>query len=566
MGKIWNYTPINNLSLLEDLQNQINVNAFVAESLIKRGVSNFNQAKAFFRPSLELMNSPFLMLNMQTAVDCIVQHKNEKILIYGDYDVDGTTAVSVLFNFLKRNNFNVEYYIPSRYKEGYGVSMLGVQKAVDENFKLMIALDCGITALEQADVLQKNGIDFIICDHHLPGENLPNAIVLNPKQANCSYPFKELSGCGVGFKLIQALIQNNIGNMDMVKPDLPLLALSIGADMVPVVDENRCLSALGLQQMGLEYNHGLKLLVEACKLQAPFKMQDIGFTIGPRINAAGRMDDALKVVELFTNPLPLEDLKELVKDIEEDNSFRKLEEETVVKEALAIALSNNEHENKFTTVVHHPNWKKGVIGIAASQLQKTLHVPTIVLTQNDEDEYFTGSGRSVGTINLYECLKECSDLLIKFGGHAAAAGLTIEEKNIPLFAQKFNAVVQQKSVQQDFVQRLNIDAYINFSQITLKSVQVLNQFEPCGIQNPKPIWASQNVKSKYVSVVGKNHLKLKLYQIHEPDCTVDAIFFSAVEHYEKIVNSTFSISFELDINNWNNQKNIQLLVRDIQFV
>ncbi len=565
MHKIWKYDSPADELLVADLQKQINVSAFIAESLVKRGVKNFEEAKTFFRPNLDLLHSPFLMLNMQDAVDCVLRNQKNKILIYGDYDVDGTTAVSLLFNFLKRNSFNVEYYIPSRYKEGYGVSLLGVQKAIDENFSLMIALDCGITAVEQAEALKNKGIDFIICDHHLPGEILPNAIILNPKQNNCTYPFKELSGCGVGFKLIQALIQQNIGTIEDVQNHLPLLALSIGADMVPVVGENRLLAALGLQQMNGDYNTGLQLLAKNCKINPPYKMQDIGFTIGPRINAAGRMGDADKVVELFTNPLPKEDLLDIVKDIEEDNNERKHEEETITKEALAMALSREVEGQIFSTVVHHANWKKGVIGIVASQLQKTIYVPTIVLTQNDEDDYFTGSARSVGNINLYECLKECSEFVIKFGGHAAAAGLTIEEKNIPAFSKKFNAVVRQKSVPEDFIPKLHLDAWIDLAQISINSINILNQFEPCGIQNPKPIWASKNVRCKHLDVVGKNHLKLTVFQTHQPEITQNAIFFNGLDYYQKIKEAQFSIAFELDINEWNNQKNIQLLIRDIQF-
>lgn len=550
---------------INSLNKSINTPTFISKILINRGVTDFEKAKAYFRTDISEVHDPYLMLNMEKAVTLIEESilNKQRILFYGDYDVDGTTAVTVMVNYFKNLGIVPRYYIPNRYSEGYGISKKGVDLAIKNKIDLFISLDCGISAIDSIEKLQKNNINVIVCDHHLPSEILPNATILNPKQKNCKYPFKELSGCGVGIKLLQALAKKDIGEDQWINDQMDLLTISIGADMVPIIGENRYYCSIGLKQLENSINPGVRALLEVSNLKPPFSMQTIGFGIGPRINAAGRMDHAHKIIDLLTS-FDEQILFDIAEDVNNDNITRKDLENQTTKEALSKLASLNEESTKFSAVVYNENWVKGVIGIVATKLQSHFFVPTVVITK-DENGLCTGSARSVGEINLYNALSECKDLLIKFGGHAAAAGLTINEDNIIPFTKAFNHAVKKLSKESDFKPKLIIDNYITLDEITAPGIKILKQFEPCGIGNPTPIFATKNLKAQHINVVGKNHLKFSIFDPANPIISHQAIFFNSIDNYYNIQNKSFDLCYELGFNEWNGKKSIQLLVKDIKF-
>src|SRR5690554_4246408 len=431
MNTKWLIKDAPNLTQVEALKNEMNVSEVVAYMLVQRGITEFDAARAFFRGTLKELHDPFLMKDMDRAVDRIniALEEGQKIMIYGDYDVDGTTAVSLVYGYLSQLTDQIAYYIPDRYEEGYGVSEKGIRVAHEEGFSLIITLDCGIKANDKVDLANSLGVDVIICDHHTPGEVLPDAIVLDPKRKDCDYPYKELSGCGVGFKLMQALTSTNKWDESELLQHLDLLAISIAADIVPVTGENRLLAQFGLKQLNENTRPGIDIMLNLAKREKPLTLTDIVFTIAPRINAAGRIDDAKKAVKLLTSN-DKDELKSIALRIHEYNEERRVLDKEITEHALAIVEEDSGFDKKCTTVVYHESWHKGVIGIVASRLIENYYRPTIVLTQAEDGETWTGSARSIKGVNIYNVLEKCSAYLEKFGGHYFAAGMTLKNEQL----------------------------------------------------------------------------------------------------------------------------------------
>ena len=559
MGKRWEI-KIADSSLVKDLAKELNVSEIVAYLLVLRGVTTFQDAKLFFRPEIEHLHNPFLMKNMQQAVarieDAIA--KNQKILVYGDYDVDGTTSVAMMYSFLKKFNQNIEYYIPCRYEEGYGISLKGIDYAKDNNFELIIALDCGIRAVNQVDYANKKNIDFIICDHHTPGEKIPNAIaVLNPKQSDCDYPFKELSGCGVGFKLIQAYCESQSIPFTEIVEFLDLLTVSIGADIVPMTGENRVLAFYGLKQINSQPRIGLKALMDAAAKTKELTISDVVFGIAPRINAAGRIDHAKKAVEILVET-DYEKAKSFADGIEENNKTRRTLDQSITKEALEMI-----NENKKSTVVFSENWHKGVVGIVASRLIETHYKPTIVLAE--KDDILTGSARSVHDFDLYEAISKCSHLCEKFGGHKYAAGLSIKKENLQEFINAFEIAVSETITDDQLSPKIEIDMEIDINNVDDKLFRIIKQFSPFGPQNLSPFFVSRNVVDNgYGKQIGadKSHLRINAKTTSGSLAGIGfgmGEFFKSIKDYQE-----FDICYSINENEWNGRKSLQLMIRDLQ--
>ena len=564
MEKRWVELEKADAQIVEKLSKDLNVDEILANMMAKRGINSFEQARAFFRPDLNLLHDPFLMKDMPQAIERIEKaiKNKEHILIYGDYDVDGTTSVALTYSFFKELHPNINYYIPDRYLEGYGISTQGIDYAYDNNYTLIIALDCGIKSVDKIDYANTKGIDFIICDHHLPGDKIPNAVaVLDPKRKDCDYPYKELSGCGLGFKLIQAYADKNNIPFEKIEEYLDLVAVSIASDIVPITGENRILAYFGLKKLNENPCIGIKALIELSGKTSDFTITDIVFAIGPRINAAGRIDDAKKAVQL---------LVAATKDIAEDAGFiinlknteRKEFDSNITEQALNMILNSPEMENRKSTVVYHESWHKGVIGIVASRLTEKYYRPTIVLTQSNG--HVAGSARSVVGYDLYEALCECSDLLEQFGGHKYAAGLTMKTENVAAFSQRFEEVVSASITDDLLVQEIIIEAEIALNDINSKFFRILQQFAPFGPQNMTPIFLSRNVSSYgYGSIVGINHLKMNIRQENSP--SFDCIAFGLGQHLEKInQDKPFDICYTIEENVWKEKRNIQLNVKGIK--
>ena len=559
MEKRWEI-KIADSSLVKDLAKELNVSEIVAYLLVLRGVTTFQDAKLFFRPEIEHLHNPFLMKNMQQAVarieDAIA--KNQKILVYGDYDVDGTTSVAMMYSFLKKFNQNIEYYIPCRYEEGYGISLKGIDYAKDNNFALIIALDCGIRALNQVDYANEKNIDFIICDHHTPGEKIPNAIaVLNPKQSDCDYPFKELSGCGVGFKLIQAYCESQSIPFTEIVEFLDLLTVSIGADIVPMTGENRVLAFYGLKQINSQPRIGLKALMDAAAKTKELTISDVVFGIAPRINAAGRIDHAKKAVEILVET-DYEKAKSFADGIEENNKTRRTLDQSITKEALEMI-----NENKKSTVVFSENWHKGVVGIVASRLIETHYKPTIVLAE--KDGILTGSARSVHDFDLYEAISKCSHLCEKFGGHKYAAGLSIKRENLQEFINAFEIAVSETITDDQLSPKIEIDMEIDINNVDDKLFRIIKQFSPFGPQNLSPFFVSRNVVDNgYGKQIGadKSHLRINAKTTAGSLAGIGfgiGEFFKSIKDYQE-----FDICYSINENEWNGRKSLQLMIRDLQ--
>jgi len=565
MNKRWALKDTPDHEEVNSLAAALNIDPILSTMLIQRGIRNYDDARLFFRPDERHLHDPFLMADMEKAVlrieDAIAA--GEKILIYGDYDVDGTTAVSVVYSFFKKRYGNIEYYIPDRYIEGYGVSIKGIDYAADNDFKLIIALDCGIKSVDKVAYANSRAVDFIICDHHLPGDELPAAVaVLDPKRLDCGYPYKELSGCGIGFKLIEAYaIKNNI-EFEEIACYLDLVCISIACDIVHITGENRVLAHLGLQKINSDPCMGVKTLMEVAGRTGTYTISDVVFQLGPRINAAGRMDDAKRAVELLI-ATDEDTAKEKSLDINFKNTERKEHDLSITDEALGIIDRDEVLINKKSTVVFSEHWHKGVIGIVASRLTEKYYRPTIVLTRSNG--YVAGSARSVHGYDLYEALCGCSDLLIQFGGHKYAAGLTLHPENIEAFTNRFEEVVSATIRPEQLVQQINIDAELHLSRIESKFFRILNSFAPFGPENMAPVFLSRNVYVSGVpSMVGGNHIKMTVIQ--QGSAGYDSIAFGQGELLSQIKKGVpFDICYSIEENIWREKRSIQLNIKGIRF-
>lgn len=564
MQKRWVERELENLATIEELQGSLKIDSVLAGLLVKRGISSYEEARDFFRPELEKLHDPFLMQDMDIAVSRIHQaiQTDEKILIYGDYDVDGTTSVALTYSFFKDHANAIEFYIPDRYLEGYGISTQGIDYANENGYSLIIALDCGIKSIDKIAYANERNIDFIICDHHLPGDELPAAIaVLDPKRGDCNYPFKELSGCGIGFKLIQAYAQRHHIPFDQVQCYLDLVAVSIASDIVPINGENRTLANFGLLKLNTNPCKGLAALIDLSGRKEDMTITDVVFTIGPRINAAGRIDDAKHAVNLLIADSEIL-AKEKSQIINLKNTERKEHDLNITEQALAMIDKDPLLINRKTTVLYHPEWHKGVIGIVASRLTEKYYRPTIVMTNSNG--YAAGSARSVIGFDLYEALSECADLLQQFGGHKYAAGLTMKTENIPAFQKRFEEVVSARIPDELLIPSINIDEEIDLKQIDPKFFRILKQFEPFGPQNMAPVFLSRNVYTYgSAAIVGEKHLKLC---VHQDNLTYyNCIGFGLAEHLSLINPGTpFDICYTIEENTWKEKRSIQLNIKGIR--
>lgn len=563
----WKINPLPAKKKINTLSEKLNnLDTTLTSILLQRGIDTFDKAKAFFRPSLSALHQPFLMKDMDKAANRLQKaiENKEKILIFGDYDVDGTTSVALVYSYLKNYYSNLEYYIPDRYTEGYGISLQGIDYAADNNFSLIIALDCGIKAIDKIAYANTKNVDFIICDHHLPGKKIPNAVaVLDPKRTDCGYPFKELSGCGVGFKLMQAWTQQTNKEEQLLFTYLDLLAISICADIVPIKDENRVFTHFGLEVLNKLERPGIKALVQLSAFKKKLSVTDVVFTISPRINAAGRIESGNRAVELLVT----EDESEAInfgKGINDLNSDRKDFDKNITLEALEIINNDADFSSKKTTVIYKEDWHKGVIGIVASRLIETHYKPTIVLTESNGKA--TGSARSVKDFDVYNAIDNCSDLLEQYGGHKYAAGLTLNLKNLDAFKTKFEKIVSQQINPEMLIPKINIDAVLTLPQINKKFYSILKQFAPCGPENMQPVFMSEQIlTSAKIRIVGENHLKMEVFSPENPELKFDCIGFNLGHWLDQLTEGVlFDIAYTIEENEWNGTVSLQLNLKDIR--
>ena len=562
MENLWTLKALPDKDIVCALQESLGVSELIATLLAQRGIKTFEEAKQFFRPQLSDLYNPFLMKDMDKAVERLHRaiSSNEKILVYGDYDVDGTTAVSLMYLFLKDKCKYVEYYIPDRYDEGYGVSYKGIDYAKSNDFSLIVCLDCGIKAVEKVAYAKNKDVDFIICDHHRPGDILPLAVaVLDPKRSDCDYPFKELCGCGVGFKLAQAYHQQyNLPFEDLV-PLLDLVVVSIAADIVPMIGENRVLSFYGLQQLNASPRIGLKALMDVANRKDTFNISDVVFGLAPRINAAGRIEHGNKAVELLVQQ-DFSIAKEKADYIDNHNFTRKELDKSITQEALGMIVPDAN-----STVVCSDKWHKGVVGIVASRLIETHYRPTIVLTESNGK--LTGSARSVSGFDIYNAIDACSDLLEQFGGHKYAAGLTLKKENLTAFIQRFEEVVSTTITAEMQIPKINIDLEMPMEDITMKTHRIIEQMAPFGPSNSRPVFMTKGVIDNGSGrLIGqdKNHLKLAITDNHNSK-TLDGIGFGMSDYFSTIKDKQpFDVCFVLDLNEWNGNSKLQLRIKDIR--
>jgi single-stranded-DNA-specific exonuclease len=560
----WTLKPKPEAYKVQQLADALSVDAVVATLLIQRGIETFEQARSFFRPSLSDLHDPYLMKDMDRAVERIEEAvaNGENILVFGDYDVDGTTAVSLVSSYLKSFYPNVDTYIPDRYMEGYGVSDAGIDYADDNGCTLIIALDCGIKSIDKVEYAKSKGVDFIICDHHRPGDTLPDAVaVLDPKREDCNYPYDELCGCGVGFKLVQALAAHRNQTIDDLIPYLDLVATAIAADIVPITGENRVLAKFGLEVINSAPRPGIKALIQNLKRQT-LTISDVVFVIAPRINAAGRIKHGNYAVELLTE-FNLQQAEEFAAQIEGLNSDRKDLDKQITIEALAQIINNND-QDKYTTVVYNESWHKGVIGIVASRLTETYYRPTLVFTKSGDK--LAASARSVKDFDVYNALEACAEHLEQFGGHMYAAGLTLKEEQYEGFRAKFEATVAETIPPDLLIPEISIDAEINFSDINPKFHRILKQFEPFGPGNMSPVFVSRNLKdSGFGKAIGADESHLRLFVRQGISDGYAAIGFGLAVKRELACNgNTFEAAYSIDENEWNGQTTLQLRLRDIR--
>ncbi len=561
----WKLKSETNREITSKLAQNLGIEYTLAKLLVQRNIETYDQAKAFFRPSLKNLHDPFLMKDMDKAVERIEKAiaENENILIYGDYDVDGTTSVSMLSSYLKTFYPNISTYIPDRYAEGYGISYQGIDFAHDNNLSLIIALDCGIKAIDKVKYAKEKDIDFIICDHHRPGNEIPDAVaVLDPKRVDCDYPYDELCGCGVGFKLIQALASTRNQTIDDLVPYLDLVATAIAADIVPITGENRILAYFGLKVINSNPRNGIKAMIHQIK-KKELNITDVVFIIAPRINAAGRIRHGNYAVELLTE-LDFASAVKFAAEIEQNNNDRKDLDKLITQEALLQIEENKEQEN-YSTVVYAENWHKGVIGIVASRLIETYYKPTLVFTKSGDK--LAASARSVKGFDVYEALEQCSEFIEQFGGHKYAAGLTLKEENYQNFKLKFEEVVSATLPEELRTPEIAIDAEISLSEVTPKFFRIMNQLSPFGPQNMKLIFMCGGLRDNgYGKKVGSDetHLKLNIFE-GTNQTTYNAIGFGMGDKYEITQNkNAFKAAFCIDENEWNGYKTLQLLLKDIE--
>jgi single-stranded-DNA-specific exonuclease len=564
MIKRWNILNADPVTC-QSLHEALKINPVLCKILVQRGITTFEEAKDFFRPSLENLYDPYLMKDMEKAVHRILQamENNEKILVFGDYDVDGTTSVACMTKFLNEiyKPENVDFYIPHRYREGYGVSKAGIEFAYKENYSLIISLDCGIKSIELIEYARVMGIDFIVCDHHMPDEILPPAVaILNPKQKDCNYPFKDLCGCGVGFKLICALTTKLGLSGNTAHKYLDLLATAIAADIVTMVDENRILAYYGLKKANSDPNPGIKALKYLSGLKGEMLISNLVFMIAPRVNAAGRMDDARKAVQMFISDSYQQALQ-YAEMLHSDNSDRKEADQSITVEALKLINENSEWAERKSTVVFQSHWHKGVVGIVASRLIEHYYRPTIVLTQSGD--YVAGSARSVAGFNVYEAIHQCRELLLGYGGHFYAAGMTLSTENVTAFRDKFEQVVSSTITEELLTPEIIIDAEVGLKDLNPSFYNILTQMEPFGPGNTKPVFVVKNVcNSGHSKIVKENHIK---FSITCDNITFSGIGFNMASKFQLLeANKPVDIVFTLDENDWNGNKSLQLRVIDIK--
>ncbi len=569
MDRIWDFKTQGDQNEVKHLSAALNVNMVIARLLVQRGIKTFNEARSFFRPRLSDLHDPFLMKDMEKAVerlDKAIANK-EKVMVYGDYDVDGTTSVAMMYTFLESRIENIEYYIPDRYSEGYGISPKSIDYAEENGFSLIIVLDCGIKAVEKIANAKERGLDFIICDHHNPDESVPPAVaVLDPKQPDCKYPYKELSGCGVGFKLLQAYCQKNDIDPEEIYDLLDLLVVSIASDIVPLTGENRVLAYYGLKKLNSNPGIGLQTIINFAGLNgSEITVSDIVFKIGPRLNASGRIEHGKKSVQiLVANDEDKSDL--LGEEIDSFNEIRKTLDRDITQDALDMIANSEELKDMNSTVLYNRDWHKGVVGIVASRVTEQFYRPTIILTESNG--LATGSARSVRDFDLYEAIGQCSDLLESYGGHMYAAGLTMKIENIPEFRQRFEEIVTNQITDMQQVQTIEVDAKITLSEITPRFFRILKQFAPFGPHNMTPVFVTEDVFDAGTSrLVGKNseHLKLDLVEPDVNSGIFPGIAFNQSDKFPLITSGLpFDVCYSITENEYRGKTNLQLFIRDIK--
>ncbi|MGD9327391.1 MAG: single-stranded-DNA-specific exonuclease RecJ [Cyclobacteriaceae bacterium] len=551
---------------VEQLSKEINVNPVLSSILIQRGIDTYKKAKSYFRPSLSGLHDPFLMEDMDLAIERLNRaiHNGENILIYGDYDVDGTTSVALVFSYLKKIYSNVLYYIPDRYQEGYGISKNGIEWANKNNINLIISLDCGIKAIEMTKLANKKGIDLIICDHHLPGATLPEAYaILDPKRKECKYPYKDLSGCGVGFKFMQGFAKYNKLDDAELFEYLDFLAVSIASDIVPVNGENRIFSYFGLEKLNSNPRPGLKALIDVAGLRGKVTISGIVFGIGPRINAAGRMTHAGLAVELLISD-SYKKAEHTALEINSNNNERRSFDSNITQEALKMIENDTKLKNAKSTVLFKSDWHKGVIGIVASRCIDKYYRPTIILTKSKNKA--TGSARSVDGFDVYEAIAQCSDLLDQYGGHMYAAGLTMDIDKIASFQKRFEKIVEEKITDEQLIPHLDIDQIISVEIVTPKFLEILKQMAPFGPANLQPLFISENLfVTNRPRILKEDHLKFYVHQ-EGSDTVIETIGFGLAQYFE-LINSgmRFKMAYAIEENNYLNQNSIQFIAKDIKF-
>lgn len=562
-------TPLERTTV-DSFRSILKVDPVVSEILLQRGIDSFHKAEAFFRPKLTDLHDPFLMKDLESAAKRLSKalHNGERILLYGDYDVDGTTAVALMYTFLKEHSDQLDFYIPDRYTEGYGVSRKGMEYAVNEKIDLLITLDCGIKANDQIAFAREHGIDVIVCDHHTPGETLPDALVLDPKRSDDTYPYKELSGCGVGFKLLQGLCALEQWNLDKLYELLDLLAISIGADIVEITGENRILCFHGLRLLNEQPRTAFKEMLILAKRTFPVSLTDVVFTIAPRINAAGRLRSGKYAVELMISN-NVDEIRQLAADIDADNTERRVLDQEITEEALE--LIENFEEDRSTNVVFKSDWHKGVVGIVASRIIEKHYKPTIVLTESNGE--IVGSARSVKGFDVHQAIDACSDLLEQFGGHMYAAGLTLKPENLTAFSTKFEEVVRRSMEKELRTEEQIVDLELTFDQLFQpeedrmklpKLKRILKQLEPHGPGNMKPVFVSRNVFATDIRLLKEAHLKLNVVQPPH-DVVIEAIGFNMADKIDEVAAGVpFEMVYTLEGNRWNGKETLQMNIKDLR--
>jgi len=565
MEKRWIYNAIPAAEKITALGKVLNINPYLAAILLQRGISDFESGKKFFRPSLDELHDPFLMKDMASAVSRLKTaiDENEKILIYGDYDVDGTTAVSLVFSYLKSFYSSCDFYIPDRYAEGYGVSEVGVKWAEQNGFTLIIALDLGIKAGDMVRLATIKGIDFIICDHHLPGGDIPNAVaVLDPKQEDCAYPFTELSGCGLGFKLLQAFARKYRDEKEIFEY-LDLVAVSIASDIVPIIGENRILTYFGLQKLNQNPRPGLKALKEIAAIKNDLDVSGVVFTLGPRINAAGRVAHARAAVELLISKTE-EDALDLAEKVNIKNDLRREYDLSITEEAIAMIESDETLRSANSTVLFKNTWHKGVIGIVAARCVEKYYRPTVILTESNDK--ITGSARSIKDFDLYKAIHACSELLEKYGGHKYAAGLTMDRSNLTAFQKKFESIVSSSLTEEMRTPVVEVDLVIPLDAITGRFNNILKQMAPFGPENPRPVFEARNLYVvNSLSNFKDRHIRFLVGQATS-ESVFETVGFDMAEYYPQLAQGNlFKMAFTVDENTYNGMTSLQLRAKEIKF-